>query len=89
MKFGDFLFPESTSPETDFTVINQSLKEAELADQLGFHSIWIGEHHFDGACSYADPMTFAGAVVARTKQAKIGFSAVQTSLHHPVRLLLF
>ena len=86
MKFGDFLFPESTTPETDFTVINESLKEAELADQLGFHSIWLGEHHFDGACSYADPMAFAGAVVARTSQAKIGFSAVQTALHHPVRL---
>ncbi len=86
MKFGDFLFPESKAPETDYKVVTEALKEAELADELGFDSIWLGEHHFDGACSYADPMTFAGAVVARTKRAKIGFSAVQTALHHPVRL---
>lgn len=86
MKFGDFLFPESKTPDTDYQVVMEALKEAELADELGFDSIWMGEHHFDGACSYADPMTFAGAVVARTKRAKIGFSAVQTALHHPVRL---
>ena len=30
MKFGDFLFPESTTPETDFTVMSESLREAEL-----------------------------------------------------------
>ena len=86
MKFGNFLFPESTSPESDYEVVNDALREAELSDELGFDSIWLGEHHFDGACSYADPMTFAGAVVARTKRAKVGFSAVQTALHHPVRL---
>ena len=86
MKFGDFLFPESQSPDTDHTVVNEALKEAELAEALGFESIWLGEHHFDGACSYADPMTFAGAVVARTKRAKVGFSAVQMTLHHPVRM---
>jgi alkanesulfonate monooxygenase SsuD/methylene tetrahydromethanopterin reductase-like flavin-dependent oxidoreductase (luciferase family) len=86
MKFGNFLFPESKTPDTDYQVVNDALREAELSDALGFHSIWMGEHHFDGACSYADPMTFAGAVVARTKRAKIGFSAVQAALHHPVRL---
>ncbi len=86
MKFGDFLFPESRCPETDYQVVNEALAEAELADELGFHSVWLGEHHFDGVCSYADPMTFGGAVVARTRNIRVGFSAVQTAFHHPVRL---
>lgn len=29
MKFGDFLFPESRTPETDYDVVNEALAEAE------------------------------------------------------------
>ena len=54
MKFGDFLFPESRTPGTDYKVVNEALAEAELADRLGFHSVWLGEHHFDGVCTYAE-----------------------------------
>ena len=86
MKFGDFLFPESRTPDTDYRVVNDALAEAELTDRLGYHSVWLGEHHFDGVCTYADPMAFGGAVVARTKRVRVGFSAVQTAFHHPVRL---
>ena len=86
MKFSNFLFPESKSPDTDFEVVNDALREAVLTEELGFDAIWLGEHHFDGVCSYADPMPFAGAVVARTTRAKVGCSAVQVTLHHPVRL---
>jgi alkanesulfonate monooxygenase SsuD/methylene tetrahydromethanopterin reductase-like flavin-dependent oxidoreductase (luciferase family) len=86
MKFSNFLFPESKTPDTDYEVVTDALREAELSDELGFDAIWLGEHHFDGACSYADPLTFAGAVVARTRRARVGFAAVQTALHHPVRL---
>ena len=86
MKFGDFLFPESRTPDTDYSVVNEALAETKLADRLGYHSVWLGEHHFDGVCTYADPMTFGGAVVASTNSVRVGFSAVQTAFHHPVRL---
>ena len=53
MKFSNFLFPESRSPENDLTIIEDSLREAVLCDQLGFDAIWLAEHHFDGGCVYA------------------------------------
>ena len=86
MKFSNFLFPESRTPDTDFQVVTDALKEAELSEELGFDGIWLGEHHFDGACSYADPISFAAAVVARTNRVTVGFAAIQAALHHPVRL---
>ncbi len=86
MKFSDFLFPESETPDTDFSVINNSLREAELCDELGFDTIWLAEHHFDGGCAYVDPMTFATAIAARTNQINIGFAVAQMALHHPIRL---
>lgn len=86
MKFGDFLFPDSRDPARDGVVIDETLREARLADELGCEVIWLAEHHFDGICAYADPIAFAGALAATMRRAKIGFAVVQTALHHPVRL---
>ena len=85
MKFSNFLFPESKTPEGDYDVIEESLREAELSEELGYDTIWLAEHHFDGGCAYVDPTTFAAAIAARTKKIKIGFAVAQMALHHPVR----
>jgi alkanesulfonate monooxygenase SsuD/methylene tetrahydromethanopterin reductase-like flavin-dependent oxidoreductase (luciferase family) len=86
VKFSNFLFPESRDPERDGAVIDETLREARLADELGVDVIWLAEHHFDGVCAYVDPISFAAALATATRRAKIGFAVVQTSLHHPVRL---
>ena len=85
MKFSNFLFPESKTPEGDYGVIEESLREAELSEQLGYDVIWLAEHHFDGGCAYVDPTTFAAAIAARTTKIKIGFAVAQMALHHPIR----
>jgi alkanesulfonate monooxygenase SsuD/methylene tetrahydromethanopterin reductase-like flavin-dependent oxidoreductase (luciferase family) len=85
VKFGDFLFPDSRDPAEDGRVIDETLREAWLADDLGCDVIWLAEHHFDGICAYADPVAFAGALAATTKRAKLGFAVLQMALHHPIR----
>jgi alkanesulfonate monooxygenase SsuD/methylene tetrahydromethanopterin reductase-like flavin-dependent oxidoreductase (luciferase family) len=85
MKFSNFLFPESRTPDNDLTIIDASLREAELCDQLGYDALWLAEHHFDGGCAYVDPIAFAAAIAARTQQIKIGFAVAQMALHHPIR----
>jgi alkanesulfonate monooxygenase SsuD/methylene tetrahydromethanopterin reductase-like flavin-dependent oxidoreductase (luciferase family) len=86
MKFGNFLFPNCRDPARDGVVIDETLREAPLADELGIDVIWLAEHHFDGICAYVDPIIFAGALATTTRHAKIGFAVVQTALHHPIRL---
>jgi len=86
MKFGNFLFPDSRDPERDGVVIDETLREAWLSDELGVDVIWLAEHHFDGICAYVDPIGFAGALATTTRRSKIGFAVVQTALHHPIRL---
>ena len=85
MKFSNFLFPESKNPDGDFRVIEESLEEAVLTEELGYEAVWLAEHHFDGGCAYVDPITFASAIAARTHKIKIGFAVAQMALHHPVR----
>jgi alkanesulfonate monooxygenase SsuD/methylene tetrahydromethanopterin reductase-like flavin-dependent oxidoreductase (luciferase family) len=86
MLFGNFLFPDCRDPARDGIVIDETLREAWLADALGIDAIWLAEHHFDGICAYVDPITFAAALATTTRHAKIGFAVLQTALHHPVRL---
>jgi alkanesulfonate monooxygenase SsuD/methylene tetrahydromethanopterin reductase-like flavin-dependent oxidoreductase (luciferase family) len=86
MKFSNFLFPDSTSPEHDGRVIDETLREARLTDELGYDTIWLAEHHFDGICAYVDPVSFAAALATATSRARIGFAVAQMALHHPIRL---
>ena len=86
MKFGNFLFPDCRDPAHDGIVIDETLREAWLSEELGIDVIWLAEHHFDGICAYVDPISFAGALATSTQRSKIGFAVVQTALHHPIRL---
>lgn len=86
MRFGSFVFPVSHHRENDGAVIDSTLDEIELQDAMGFHSAWLTEHHFDGACAYVDPLVFGAAVASRTSHIKIGFAVVEMAFHHPIRL---
>ena len=86
MKYSNFLFPDAATPEEDGRVIDETLAEARLTDQLGFDTIWLAEHHFDGICAYVDPISFAAALATATTRARIGFAVAQMALHHPTRL---
>jgi alkanesulfonate monooxygenase SsuD/methylene tetrahydromethanopterin reductase-like flavin-dependent oxidoreductase (luciferase family) len=72
-------------PAQDQKVVEETLKEAQLCDSLGMEMLWLAEHHFDGICAYVDPISFAAAIAASTKQIHIGFAVAQMSLHHPIR----
>lgn len=86
MKFSNFLFPQCPDPADDQRVIEETLAEAKLCDELGMETLWLAEHHFDGNCAYVDPVSFAAAIAAATTQIKIGFAVAQMSLHHPIRM---
>jgi len=86
LRIGNFLFPDSRDPARDGIVIDETLREAMLSDELGMDVIWLAEHHFDGICAYVDPVSFAAALATATRHSAIGFAVIQTSLHHPIRL---
>jgi alkanesulfonate monooxygenase SsuD/methylene tetrahydromethanopterin reductase-like flavin-dependent oxidoreductase (luciferase family) len=86
MRFGTFVFSISHDPKEDQQVIENTLREVELAEAIGLDAVWLTEHHFDGAVAYADPVVFGAAVAMRTRRVRIGFAVVEMALHHPVRL---
>ena len=86
MRFGTYVFRISPELKADHQIIENTLREVELAEEIGLDAVWLTEHHFDGAVAYADPVVFAAAVAAKTKKVRIGFAVVEMALHHPVRL---
>ena len=88
MRFGSFVFPVSHRPEMDSAVIDNTLEEILLAEKVGMHSVWLTEHHFDGAAAHADPLVFGAAIAARTERIRIGFAVAELAFHHPVRLAI-
>jgi len=63
-----------------------TLELCEEAEALGCHSIWLSEHHLFDDGYLPQPLTFAAAVAARTRRARIGTAIVIAPLHHPAEL---
>jgi alkanesulfonate monooxygenase SsuD/methylene tetrahydromethanopterin reductase-like flavin-dependent oxidoreductase (luciferase family) len=69
---------------SDRDVWNNEVRMAELADQLGFGSIWSTEHHFTDYEMIPNPLQFLTYIAGRTKRAKLGTMVVVLLWHDPV-----
>lgn len=64
----------------------QALAEVELAEELGFHSMWLEEHHSVPDHYWPSPIVALAAIASRTGTIRLGTDVVVASFYHPVRL---
>jgi alkanesulfonate monooxygenase SsuD/methylene tetrahydromethanopterin reductase-like flavin-dependent oxidoreductase (luciferase family) len=89
MDFGYFTlsdnhYPNNTRPANQF--IADITAEAILADKLGMHSVWIGEHHFSTLGVLSCPDLVLSYVAASTKHIRLAPAVTVLPLHHPIRV---
>ncbi len=88
VKFGIMnLFPANDGGGgSDQQVLHDTLDEIQLADELGFDSVWLAEHHFSKYGILGHPLQFGMAIAERTKHITIGTAVLVLPFHDPVRL---
>lgn len=62
------------------------LRIADMAERLGFDSIWAVEHHFSDYAMCPDNILFLAHMAARTERVKLGTGAVIVPWHDPLRV---
>lgn len=71
---------------TETDVFDYSMDFAVEADNLGYQSVWLLEHHFTRYGLCPNTLTMAGYVLGRTKRIKVGTAVVILPLDHPIRI---
>lgn len=64
----------------------EAVRQAVLAEQLGFDSVWLGEHHTAGTYWWPAPLMMLAAMASRTERIRLGSNVLITPLYHPLQL---
>ncbi len=89
MDFGYFTlsdnhYAENTRSSNQF--IADITAEALHAENVGMHSAWIGEHHFNSLGVLSCPDIVLAYVAANTKRIRLAPAVCVLPLHHPIRV---
>ena len=86
MDFGLFFLMQRDEQWSEQAVYASGLKQMLAAEPLGYHSVWIAEHHFNDYGLCPTPPVLAAFVAARTRHLRLGMGVSLLPLHHPVDL---
>lgn len=80
--FHSVQWPEGSDQRDRYT---QALAQACRADELGFDSVWLTEHHFSRHGIVSDSLAVLAHLAARTATVRLGTAVSVLPLHHPLR----
>jgi alkanesulfonate monooxygenase SsuD/methylene tetrahydromethanopterin reductase-like flavin-dependent oxidoreductase (luciferase family) len=86
MKFGIFVFGDNPPDigRSNQKYYEEVLTMAEWAEELGFDSFWLGEHHFYWYGTCVSPPMIIAALAQRTKKIRLGPAISVLPFHHPL-----
>jgi natural product biosynthesis luciferase-like monooxygenase protein len=77
--------PELDGPEAQFYA--RMLEQTQLADELGYETVWLTEHHFDVyGGTVPNPAVLGAVIAARTRRIRIGTAVTVVPLHNPLNV---
>ena len=86
MDFGLFFLMQRDDAWSEQAVYDSALAQMLAAEGLGYHSVWIAEHHFNDYGLCPAPPVLAAFIAARTSRLRFGMGVSLMPLHHPVDL---
>ncbi len=80
------VFQNPGKARTDRDVYANELRLADLAEPLGFQSVWGVEHHFTDYTMCPDVLQFLAYMAGRTTKVELGSMVVVLPWHDPLRV---
>ena len=77
-------YPDGARTLDDF--FEQILGEIVLAEELGYESYWVAEHHFHEYGVVTNPALFLAAAAQRTKRIRLGPAVSVLTFHNPLQV---
>ena len=68
-------------------MVRDQIRIADLAEPLGFDSLWPPEHHFTDYSACPDNVQFLSYMAAKTTRIKLGTGAVIVPWNDPLRVV--
>ena len=86
MKFGLFYHVQWPETKTQEQVFAELITEVQHAEELGFHSLWMAEHHFTRYGLASSPLTVATYLAAKTSKIRLGTAISVLPFQNPILL---
>jgi len=86
MKVGMTLQLTSFGGKPDLETYQDELSLADMAEDLGFDSIWGLDHHFTGYVMSPDPCQLLSYIAGRTRRVQLGTAVIVLPWHDPVEI---
>lgn len=88
MKFALFILASWTEKDAraQSRIYGEAVEQIQYAEELGFDSVWIAEHHSSRYGTFPSLMPIVTYVAAKTKKIRIGTGVSVLPFHNPVFL---
>jgi alkanesulfonate monooxygenase SsuD/methylene tetrahydromethanopterin reductase-like flavin-dependent oxidoreductase (luciferase family) len=86
MKFALFTHLPWPEGKEAAQIIADTTEQVAYAEELGFHSAWLAEHHFTRYSIGASSLIIAAHLAAHTRKIRLGTAVLVSPLHNPLRL---
>ncbi len=86
MRIGLFFNTLLTADQTAADAYTEILEQAEIADDVGYDSLWVGETHFHAAEASPQPQTLLNAIASVTHGVRLGTASKAITLDNPIRV---
>ena len=84
VKFATFALSDNVAGRAPREVLDTTVRQAVLAEELGFDAVWLAEHHFSDYGVAPSTAVLAGAIAARTERIRIGTGVLVLPFHDPI-----
>jgi alkanesulfonate monooxygenase SsuD/methylene tetrahydromethanopterin reductase-like flavin-dependent oxidoreductase (luciferase family) len=86
VRFGTYFFLQAPPGRTGAEVLPEEVDQMVLAEDLGFDSVWLTEHHYADYGLSSAPSVLLATVAARTQRISLAIAVYVIPFHHPLRL---